>query len=93
MRQSFSLGRFYLEVQVKGKTQWFVGVARESIDRNGPTMLTPEEGYWIIAFNKDGLVFSDSPFVHLPLRAELQKVGVFVDHDEGSDEGSVLHRG
>ncbi|CAL8407068.1 unnamed protein product [Arctogadus glacialis] len=31
----------------------------------------------------DGLVFNDNPAVRLPLRAELQKVGVFVDYDEG----------
>ncbi|CAL8395310.1 unnamed protein product [Arctogadus glacialis] len=48
-RQSFSSGRFYFEVQVKDKTAWWLGVARESIDRT----------------------------------AELQKVGVFVDYDEG----------
>ncbi|CAL8377131.1 unnamed protein product [Boreogadus saida] len=48
-RQSFSSGRFYFEVQVKGKTRWYLGVARESINR----------------------------------KAELQKVGVFVDYDEG----------
>ncbi|CAL8262823.1 unnamed protein product [Boreogadus saida] len=48
-RQSFSSGRFYFEVQVKDKTAWCLGVARESIDR----------------------------------KAGLQKVGVFVDYDEG----------
>ncbi|CAL8366602.1 unnamed protein product, partial [Gadus morhua 'NCC'] len=32
-RQSFSSGRFYFEVQVKDKTAWWLGVARESIDR------------------------------------------------------------
>ncbi|CAL8394056.1 unnamed protein product [Arctogadus glacialis] len=48
-RQSFSSGRFYFEVQVKDKTFWWLGVARESIKR----------------------------------KAELQKVGVFVDYDEG----------
>ncbi|XP_030210428.1 nuclear factor 7, brain-like [Gadus morhua] len=82
-RQSFSSGRFYFEVQVKDKTAWYTGVARESIDRNGETLVTPETGYWTLYYDEDGLVFNDDPDVRLLLRAELQKVGVFVDYDEG----------
>ncbi|XP_056437786.1 uncharacterized protein LOC130374834 [Gadus chalcogrammus] len=82
-RQSFSSGRFYFEVQVKDKTGWFVGVVRESIVRKGLTRWTPETGYWTLYYDQDGLEFSDNPSVRLPLRAELQKVGVFVDYDEG----------
>ncbi|XP_030235305.1 probable E3 ubiquitin-protein ligase TRIML1 [Gadus morhua] len=82
-RQSFSSGRFYFEVQVKDKTDWWLGVARESIDRKGETEQTPETGYWTLYYDEDGLVFNDDPDVDLPLRAELQKVGVFVDYDEG----------
>ncbi|CAL8315690.1 unnamed protein product [Merluccius merluccius] len=82
-RQSFSSGRFYFEVQVKNKTVWRIGVARESIGRKGELIVTPEKGYWSIVFTNDQLVFSDNPDVRLPVRAELQKVGVFVDYDEG----------
>ncbi|XP_056464993.1 E3 ubiquitin-protein ligase TRIM39-like [Gadus chalcogrammus] len=82
-RQSFSSGRFYFEVHVKDKTLWGLGVARESIDRKGETGWTPETGYWTLWYFNDVLVFSDNPHVCLPLRAELQKVGVFVDYDEG----------
>ncbi|XP_056468160.1 E3 ubiquitin-protein ligase TRIM7-like [Gadus chalcogrammus] len=82
-RQSFSSGRFYFEVQVKDKSGWWLGVARESINRIGETMWTPETGYWILQYGKDGLVFRDNPSVCLPLSAELQKVGVFVDYDQG----------
>ncbi|XP_030200379.1 zinc finger protein RFP-like [Gadus morhua] len=82
-RQTFSSGRFYFEVQVKDKTGWRLGVAIESIDRKGETERTPETGYWTLLYYQDVLVFSDDPVVRVPLRAELQKVGVFVDYDEG----------
>uniref|UniRef100_A0A8C5BY23 E3 ubiquitin-protein ligase TRIM39-like n=1 Tax=Gadus morhua TaxID=8049 RepID=A0A8C5BY23_GADMO len=81
-RQSFSSGRFYFEVQVKDKTAWCLGVARASISRTC-IILTPETGGWTLYHDKDGLLFRDDPNVRLPLRAELQKVGVFVDYDEG----------
>ncbi|CAL8389697.1 unnamed protein product [Boreogadus saida] len=81
--QSFSSGRLYFEVQVKDKTAWYVGVARESIDRIGEIIETPETGFWTLSYDKGALVFGDNPDVRLPLRAELQKVGVFVDYDDG----------
>uniref|UniRef100_A0A672YIC7 Uncharacterized protein n=1 Tax=Sphaeramia orbicularis TaxID=375764 RepID=A0A672YIC7_9TELE len=44
-KQSFSSGRFYFEVQVKGKTKWDLGVARESINRKEKQPLSPQNGY------------------------------------------------
>ncbi|CAL8329592.1 unnamed protein product [Boreogadus saida] len=81
-RQRFSSGRFYFEVQVKDKTTWCLGVARASISRTCVVFST-ETGCWTLYYDKDGLVFRDHPNIRLPLRAELQKVGVFVDYDEG----------
>ncbi|CAL8334598.1 unnamed protein product [Boreogadus saida] len=82
-RQSFTSGRFYFEVQVKDKTQWFLGVAKESINRIDETNWTPETGYWTIGYGKEGLLFHNNPCVCLRQRAELTKVGVFVDYDQG----------
>ncbi|CAL8237990.1 unnamed protein product, partial [Lota lota] len=82
-RQSFSSGRFYFEVQVKDKTAWHLGVARESINRKDVISLTPKNGSWTLFLDNNQMTFSDNPAVRLPLRAELQKVGVFVDYDEG----------
>ncbi|CAL8290632.1 unnamed protein product [Lota lota] len=82
-RQSFSSGRFYFEVHIKDKTAWVLGVARESINRKDVISLTPKNGSWTLFLDNDRLIFSDNPAVHLPLRAGLKKVGVFVDYDEG----------
>ncbi|KAM9365318.1 E3 ubiquitin-protein ligase TRIM21-like [Pholidichthys leucotaenia] len=82
--QSFSSGRFYFEVQVKGKTDWDLGVARESINRKGKITLTPQNGYWTV-WLRNGNEYSaceNSP-VCLHLQSGPEKVGVFVDYEEG----------
>ncbi|XP_067441712.1 E3 ubiquitin-protein ligase TRIM21-like [Thunnus thynnus] len=81
-KQSFSSGRFYFEVQVKGKTKWTLGVAKESINRKGLITLSPEDGYWTIWLRYDYIAHDDSS-VRLSLKSQPQKVGVFVDYEEG----------
>ncbi|XP_053191586.1 E3 ubiquitin-protein ligase TRIM21-like [Scomber japonicus] len=83
-KQSFSSGRFYFEVQVKGKTAWILGVARESIDRKGNITLSPQKGYCTIwLMNGNEYKASNSPPVDLSLKSQPQKVGVFVDYEKG----------
>uniref|UniRef100_A0A8D0CVF7 E3 ubiquitin-protein ligase TRIM21-like n=1 Tax=Sander lucioperca TaxID=283035 RepID=A0A8D0CVF7_SANLU len=83
-KQSFSSGSFYFEVQVKGKTEWDLGVARESVNRKGDIPLSPEDGYWTIWLRKKMKykALADPP-VLLSLKSRPQKVGVFVDYEEG----------
>ncbi|XP_028330136.1 E3 ubiquitin-protein ligase TRIM21-like isoform X3 [Gouania willdenowi] len=83
-KQSFSSGRFYFEVQVKGKTKWDLGVVKESINRKERITLTPKNGYWIVVL-RDGNVYKaceDHPVI-LHLKCVPEKVGVFVDYEEG----------
>ncbi|XP_028419961.1 E3 ubiquitin-protein ligase TRIM21-like [Perca flavescens] len=83
-KQSFSSGRFYFEVQVKGKTKWDLGVVRESINRKGIINLSPEDGYWTIWLrNRNEYKALAGPPVLLSLKSPPQKVGVFVDYEEG----------
>ncbi|XP_028458608.1 E3 ubiquitin-protein ligase TRIM21 [Perca flavescens] len=82
--QSFSSGRFYFEVQVKRKTKWDLGVARESINRKGFITQSPLKGYWTIVLrNGNEYEALDVPPVLLSLKSPPQKVGVFVDYEEG----------
>ncbi|XP_074489631.1 E3 ubiquitin-protein ligase TRIM21-like [Sebastes fasciatus] len=83
-KQSFSSGRFYFEVQVKGKTEWALGVARELINRKGIITLNPQNGYWTIWLRntKEYKALAD-PRVRLSLKSQPEKVGVFVDYEEG----------
>uniref|UniRef100_A0A1A8CS65 Bloodthirsty-related gene family, member 2 n=1 Tax=Nothobranchius kadleci TaxID=1051664 RepID=A0A1A8CS65_NOTKA len=83
-RQSFSSGRFYFEVQVKGKSKWILGVVRRSINRKGNITLSPKNGFWIVWLrngNQYGAL-ADPP-VDLHVDSGPEKVGVFVDYEEG----------
>uniref|UniRef100_A0A8C9XC63 E3 ubiquitin-protein ligase TRIM21-like n=1 Tax=Sander lucioperca TaxID=283035 RepID=A0A8C9XC63_SANLU len=83
-KRSFSSGRFYFEVQVKGKTKWTLGVARESIDRKGAITASPKDGNWTIWLkNRNEYKALADPLVSLSLESPPQKVGVFVDYEEG----------
>ncbi|KAL0174182.1 hypothetical protein M9458_030150, partial [Cirrhinus mrigala] len=83
-KQGFSSDKFYFEVQVKGMTEWDLGVVRESINRKGMITAIPEAGYWIVVLRKGNqyLAGESSP-VSLSLRVKPQVVGVFVDYEEG----------
>ncbi|XP_060788941.1 E3 ubiquitin-protein ligase TRIM39-like [Neoarius graeffei] len=83
--QGFSSGRFYYEVQVSGKTMWDLGVVRESINRKGKIeTCNPQNGFWIMTL-KNGNEYQacDDSYISLSMREKPQKVGVFVDYEEG----------
>ncbi|KAM9847260.1 E3 ubiquitin-protein ligase TRIM39-like [Aulostomus maculatus] len=83
-KQSFTSGRFYYEVQVKGKTKWDVGVVRESVNRKKQIIMNPQNGYWTISLrNRNEYKALADPRVRLSLKSQPQRVGVFVDHEGG----------
>ncbi|XP_047434355.1 E3 ubiquitin-protein ligase TRIM21-like [Mugil cephalus] len=83
-KKSFSSGRFYFQVQVKGKTDWDLGVARESINRKGNIKLSPQNGFWTVWLrNGNEYKALDKARVSLSLDSRPEKVGVFVDYEEG----------
>uniref|UniRef100_A0A3P8UDF5 Bloodthirsty-related gene family, member 2 n=1 Tax=Amphiprion percula TaxID=161767 RepID=A0A3P8UDF5_AMPPE len=83
-QQSFSSGRFYYEVQVTGKTDWTLGVAKESVNRKGIIPLSPVNGYWAVGLRNGNEYLSlTSPVVSLSLNFRPQRVGVFVSYEEG----------
>ncbi|XP_051243723.1 E3 ubiquitin-protein ligase TRIM21-like [Dicentrarchus labrax] len=83
-KQIDSSGRFYFEVQVKGKTDWVVGVARESINRKGFITINSKNSCWTVCLRNDNVycALADPP-VCLFLKSKPEKVGVFVDYEEG----------
>ncbi|XP_073339183.1 E3 ubiquitin-protein ligase TRIM21-like [Pagrus major] len=80
-KQVISTGRFYFEVQVKGKTQWSLGVARQSVNRKGPITIDPQNGFWTLGLRNENEYYA--PSVLFSLMSQPEKVGVFVDYEEG----------
>ncbi|XP_036451868.1 butyrophilin subfamily 1 member A1-like [Colossoma macropomum] len=70
---------FYFEVQVRGKTEWTLGVAKETIRRKGEIALKPEFGFWTLSMGNSMFC----PSASVSPRHKLKKVGVFVDYNEG----------
>ncbi|XP_036453533.1 E3 ubiquitin-protein ligase TRIM39-like [Colossoma macropomum] len=79
-KEGFSSGRFYYEVQVGDKTDWVIGVAEESVDRFEEF----PDGTWTIAlWNSNKYKACEGSCKSLSMRKKPQKVGVFVDYEEG----------
>ncbi|XP_051778268.1 butyrophilin subfamily 1 member A1-like isoform X2 [Erpetoichthys calabaricus] len=82
-RESFTSGQHYWEVDVKERADWWLGVVSESAQRKGRVSLKPQSGYWIVRLNSGELTALTDPETPLRLRAIPQKVGVYLDCDEG----------
>ncbi|XP_051778300.1 erythroid membrane-associated protein-like, partial [Erpetoichthys calabaricus] len=82
-RESFTSGQQYWEVDVKERTDWYLGVVSESAQRKGRVSLKPQSGYWIVRLNSGELTALTDPETTLRLRAISQMVGVHLDCDEG----------
>lgn len=83
-KQGISSGKFYFEVQVKDKTNWDLGIAKQSINRKGDIRLTPNRGYWTIWLRKGNeLTANCNPAIILHVCEIPRKVGVYVDYEGG----------
>ncbi|XP_029112265.1 butyrophilin subfamily 1 member A1-like [Scleropages formosus] len=82
-KEGFSSGKHYWEVQVGDKTDWTLGVVRESINRKGDFELNPSGGLWALRLGSGKYRALTDPRVSLHLSVKPQKVGMYVDYEEG----------
>ncbi|XP_042368630.1 uncharacterized protein LOC121962440 [Plectropomus leopardus] len=78
-----SSGKSYWEVVVSSRSGWNLGVVRGDVNHKGKLLLNPGNGYWVTEYHDNKYAALTAPPVRLSLKAKPQKVGVFVDYEEG----------
>uniref|UniRef100_A0A8C3HU91 Uncharacterized protein n=1 Tax=Chrysemys picta bellii TaxID=8478 RepID=A0A8C3HU91_CHRPI len=81
--EGFTGGRHYWEVEVGDKTDWDLGVCRETVSRKGKVTLTPRNGYWAMWLWNGEYKANNSPSTLLPVSVRPSRVGIFLDYEAG----------
>ncbi|XP_070709699.1 E3 ubiquitin-protein ligase TRIM39-like [Pempheris klunzingeri] len=82
-KEGFTSGKFYYEVQVKGKTDWVVGVVRESVNRKENIAPSDRNGFWTVRYEDSTCIPGTKSTVKITLKEKPQKIGIYVDYDKG----------
>ncbi|XP_072331791.1 zinc-binding protein A33-like [Scyliorhinus torazame] len=82
--EGFTSGKHSWEVEVGNKTDWSVGVAKESVNRKGKFTLDPDNGFWTLML-RQGNKYSacENPPKLLDLRVKPRKIRVCLDYEGG----------
>ncbi|KAA8582727.1 hypothetical protein FQN60_006398, partial [Etheostoma spectabile] len=86
-------------VEVGGKTDWDLGVAKQSSNRKGKVEVTPSKGYWFLSLRdnnpllslilhfipllRNKYAFRTEPSTEVQLSLRPQTIGIFVDYEKG----------
>lgn len=83
-REAISSGKHYWEVEVNGKTDWDLGVARQSVNRKGRIDYTPNNGFWFLSLrDRHNYAFRTEPCTDVEMNLRPHKIGIFVDYEKG----------
>ncbi|XP_047713248.1 probable E3 ubiquitin-protein ligase TRIML1 isoform X2 [Prionailurus viverrinus] len=83
--QIFTCGRHYWEVEVGNKTEWEVGICKDSVSRKGNLPKPPGDLFSLIGLKigEDYSLWVSSPLKGQHVREPVHKVGVFLDYESG----------
>ncbi|XP_075960642.1 nuclear factor 7, brain-like [Anarhichas minor] len=79
--EGFSSGKHSWEVEVGDHPDWFVGLAKESVDRKGEILPSPEYGFWCLYH--DSGKYTIGPGQTVRVKKSLQRIRVQLDYDMG----------
>ncbi|XP_051894370.1 E3 ubiquitin-protein ligase TRIM39-like [Pristis pectinata] len=82
-QQGLSSGIHYWEIFVGCKTDWILGVTKESVERKTPISLTPQDGLWTLEKRNKHYVANAVPRVVIFSRLKSQKIGIYLDYEGG----------
>ncbi|KAI4890990.1 hypothetical protein NFI96_031385 [Prochilodus magdalenae] len=91
--ERFSSGRYYWEIKPliepyttkdgktrKCSTSWYVGVTSESAEKKRKVPVNPQNGYWVLQYDRDkGYHVNDPSLTPVLVRDRFSKLGVFID--------------
>ncbi|XP_001489779.3 probable E3 ubiquitin-protein ligase TRIML1 [Equus caballus] len=83
--QIFTCGRHYWEVEVGNKTEWEVGICKDSVSRKGNLPKPAGDLFSLIGLKigDDYSLWVSSPLKGQHIREPVHKVGVFLDYESG----------
>ncbi|XP_038671650.1 zinc-binding protein A33-like [Scyliorhinus canicula] len=82
--EGFTSGKHSWEVEVGNKTEWIVGVAKESINRKAIFTLNPGNGFWTVRLKEEKSALTRAKSLkHSKLNVKPRKIQVYLDYDGG----------
>ncbi|XP_043942027.1 zinc-binding protein A33-like [Protopterus annectens] len=82
--ECFASGKHCWEVVVGNKTDWVIGVATESINRNKDISLQPKNGFWtLILWNENEYYAQESEIKTLKINRKPHTIRVYMDYERG----------
>ncbi|XP_066442835.1 E3 ubiquitin-protein ligase TRIM21-like isoform X1 [Eleutherodactylus coqui] len=78
----FGSGQQYWEVDVGHKSNWILGIVKETVPRKGLHILSTNNGFWVVHKQRDNIYYG-CDFSTLKLMTSPMRIGVYVDVSSG----------